>query len=101
MNGKICSDKSGRSVQTPQMITSGNSLILSWTSEIDGNRDIFIQKYDRAGKTAWQPGGVPVIKMSGDQFGQKLISDDHNGAIIAWLDRRTASITREYILAAC
>jgi len=91
INGKVCSDKRG-SQSNPQMITSGNSLILCWSNEIDGGKDIFIQKYDRNGKAAWQTGGLPVIKMNGDQFGQKLISDNNKGAIVAWLDRRTASI---------
>jgi hypothetical protein len=90
-NGKVCSVREG--IQSmPQMITSGNSLILSWTGEQNNDRDIYIQKYDRSGKPQWITGGLSVIRMGGDQFGQRLISDDHNGAIIAWLDRRTASV---------
>jgi hypothetical protein len=91
-NGRICSDNKG--IQSnPQMISSSADLILSWTNEINNDRDIYIQKYDRSGKSLWKEGGLPVIKMNGDQFGQKLISDDHNGAIVAWLDRRTASVS--------
>ncbi len=77
----------------PQMITAGSSLILSWTNETNNDRDIYIQKYDRTGKPQWATGGVPVIRMNGDQFGQRIIPDNHNGAIIAWLDRRTTSAT--------
>ena len=89
-NGKVCS--SGEGTQSmPQMTTSGNSLILSWANEINNDRDIYIQKYNRNGKPQWTAGGLPVIRINGDQFGQRLIPDDHNGAIIAWLDRRTAS----------
>ncbi len=91
-NGKVCSVR--ESIQSmPQMITSGNSLILSWTNEINNDRNIYIQKYDRTGKPQWATGGLPVIRMNGDQFGQRLIPDEHNGAIISWLDRRTASVT--------
>ncbi len=91
-NGKVCSAREG--IQSmPQMITSGSSLILSWTNEINNDRNIYIQKYDRTGKPQWITGGLPVIRMSGDQFGQRLITDNSNGAIIAWLDRRTASVT--------
>ncbi len=91
-NGKVCSVKEG--IQSiPQMINSGSSLILSWTNEINNNRDVYVQKYDRTGKPQWIAGGLPIIRMNGDQFGQRLISDNHNGAIIAWLDRRTASVT--------
>lgn len=91
-NGRSCSVMA--SIQSmPQMINSGNSLILSWTNEIDNDRNIYIQKYDRTGRPQWMTGGLPVVRMSGDQFGQRLISDDHNGAIIAWLDRRAVSVT--------
>ncbi len=91
-NGKICTVR--KSLQSmPQMIASVNSLILSWTDEINNDRDIYIQKYDRSGKPQWVTEGLPVIRMNGEQFGQRLIPDDHNGAIIAWLDRRTASVT--------
>ena len=91
-NGRICSDI--KSIQSnPQMIASSSDLILSWTSEKNKDRDIYIQKYDRDGNPLWKASGFPVIKMHGDQFGQKLISDDHNGAIVTWLDRRTSSVT--------
>lgn len=91
-NGKVCSAREGIQ-STPQMITSGTSLILSWTNEVNSDRNIYIQKYDRTGKPQWMSGGLPVIQMNGDQFGQRLIPDNNNGAIIAWLDRRTASTT--------
>ncbi len=91
-NGRLCSIM--ESIQSmPQMITSGTSLILSWTNEKNNDKNIYIQKYDRTGKPQWMTGGLPVIRMNGDQFGQRLIPDDHNGAIIAWLDRRAVSVT--------
>lgn len=93
-NGRVCSNRKG-SQSNPQMIAGDNSLILSWTNENINDRDIYIQKYNRNGKSVWQENGVPVIKMKGDQFGQKIISDDHNGAIISWLDRRTASVMED------
>jgi hypothetical protein len=90
-NGRNCSNKKG-SQSNPQMISSETALIMSWTNEINKDRDIYIQKYDRTGKPSWQEGGQSVISMKGDQFGQKIISDGHDGAIVAWIDRRTASV---------
>ena len=90
-NGKFCSGRPGNQ-SNPQMITAGTDLILSWTNENKNNKDIYIQKYDRSGKPVWKSGGMSVIKLNGDQFGQKLISDGHGGAIVVWLDRRTASV---------
>jgi hypothetical protein len=89
-NGKLCSDRKGNQ-SNPRVISEGNSLILSWTNETNNNKDIFIQRYDTNGKQLWKEGGVAVIKMNGDQFGEKIISDEHNGAIVVWLDRRTVS----------
>jgi hypothetical protein len=91
-NGRIIDDSKG--IQSnPQMISSPEHMILSWTNETNNDRDIHIQKYDRNGIPMWKKSGLPVIKMNGDQFGQKLIPDDHDGTIVAWLDRRTASVT--------
>lgn len=89
-NGKLCSVRKG-SQTNPQMISQTGKLILSWTNELNKNRDIYIQEYDRRGSPLWQEGGVSVIKMKGDQFGQKIISDENSGAIIAWIDRRASS----------
>ena len=89
-NGKLCSNKKG-SQTNPQLLTGNKSILLSWTNETGGNKDIFIQRYDLSGKQLWKDGGVSVIKMNGDQFGEKLITDNQEGAIVAWLDRRTAS----------
>ncbi len=89
-NGKQCSVKTG-SQSNPQMIASDGKLILSWTTEIHKNRDIYIQEYDKTGRALWQENGIPVIKMNGDQFGQKILPDGNVGALVAWLDRRTSS----------
>lgn len=89
-NGKQCSFKTGNQ-SNPQMIEANGKLILSWTNEIHKNRDIYAQEYDKKSRSLWQEEGIPVIKMNGDQFGQKIIPDGNNGALIAWLDRRTSS----------
>lgn len=89
-NGKLCSVIPG-SQSNPRMIARNGKLILSWINETNKDRDIYIQEYDRNGKSLWQERGIPVIKMNGDQFGQKIISDENGGAIVAWLDRRTSS----------
>lgn len=89
-NGKPCSVKAG-SRSNPQIIAQNGKLILSWTNEINKDKDIYIQEYDRRGKSLWHAGGIPVIKTKGDQFGQKIISDENSGIIIAWMDRRTSS----------
>lgn len=90
-NGKEVSKS--KSIQTnPQVVTWNNEIILSWTNELDGEKDIHIQKYDTKGKNLWKSGGLPVLTQKGSQFGQKLLSDGHGGAIIAWIDRRVENV---------
>ncbi|HEY6907665.1 MAG TPA: T9SS type A sorting domain-containing protein, partial [Ignavibacteriaceae bacterium] len=91
-NGRICSNNRG-SQSNQEITSSGTNLILSWTNEIKKGRDIYVQKYDHTGKPLWHEGGTVVISLDGDQFGQKIIPDGHNGAILAWLDRRETSVT--------
>lgn len=89
-NGKLCSNQKG-SQSNPQIFADDAGLILSWTNEFNNDRDICVQRFDRNSKPVWQNNGINVTNMKGDQFGQKIISDKRNGAIIAWIDRRTSS----------
>jgi len=86
-NGKEIS-KLKSSQTNPQVIISKKEIILSWTNELNGDKDIYIQKYDTKGNTIWKSGGLPVLSFKGSQFGQKLISDGYGGAIISWIDSR-------------
>lgn len=76
----------------PQTVVIDSTIYLSWTNEINGDKDIYIQKFDKNGKALWKKDGVPVIKLNGDQFGQKIISDGHTNVILAWIDRRADSV---------
>lgn len=76
----------------PQTVVVDSTIYLSWTNEIDQDKDIYIQKFNKNGKALWKKDGVPVIKLHGDQFGQKIISDNHDNIIIAWIDRRIDSV---------
>jgi hypothetical protein len=82
----------GKGNQTnPQSLISGNNIMITWTDDSSGDRNILIQRYNSKGEVLWKKDGVNVINLKGDQFGQKILSDGLNGAIITWLDRRNAS----------
>ncbi|MFO7446735.1 MAG: hypothetical protein R6W90_10230 [Ignavibacteriaceae bacterium] len=89
--GLLATDQKGDQVN-PQVLTEDSTIILSWTNEIDNDRNVFIQKYNQQGNTFWGNEGFPVINLNGAQFGQKLISDGKGGAIVAWIDRRVDSV---------
>lgn len=89
--GKIITTLKGNQLN-PQSAIIDSSIYLTWTHEFNNDKDIFIQKFDKDGRTLWQKGGLPVIKLSGDQFGQKLIHDEKGNLIITWIDNRVDSL---------
>jgi hypothetical protein len=88
--GKIATLKKGNKTN-PQVLTADSTIILSWTNEINKDKDIFIQKFNIKGIHRWKD-DVPVVQLPRDQFGQKLLSDGQGGAIIAWIDKRHESV---------
>ena len=75
----------------PQVLTADSTIILSWTDEINKDKDIFIQKFNTRGLRQWKE-DVAVVKLPRDQFGQKLLSDGKGGAIVSWIDKRQESV---------
>jgi hypothetical protein len=53
-----------------------------------GNLDLFAQRVDRYGNVLWDPDGVPVCTMTGDQSYPQAVPDGAGGAIIVWEDNR-------------
>lgn len=77
----------------PQVITSSDSaVIVSWTHDLNKDKNVFLQKFRFNGKTIWEENGYTFFKIDGDQFGQTIVSDGKGGAITAWLDRRDAKM---------
>jgi hypothetical protein len=77
----------------PQVITSSDSgIIVSWTHDINKDKNVFLQKFKFNGKTFWEENGYTYFQIDGDQFGQTIVSDGKGGAITAWLDRRDAKM---------
>lgn len=88
--GRNATPQNGSQVN-PLAVASDSSAILSWTDESINNRNIFIQKFNKFGRPEWGKSEIPVIKVKGEQFGQKIISDGKGGAIVAWVDMRNKS----------
>jgi hypothetical protein len=84
--GKIATTKKGNKTN-PQVLAADSTIILSWTNEINNNKDIFIQKFNTKGMRQWKD-DISVIQEPRDQFGQKLLSDGKGGAIVSWIDKR-------------
>jgi len=50
--------------------------------------DIYAQRIDIDGSALWQPDGVPVNSLQGDQLGPRVVGDGAGGALVAWSDYR-------------
>jgi hypothetical protein len=88
--GKIAATKKGNKTN-PQVLTADSTIILSWTNEINKDKDVFIQKFNNKGIHRWKE-DVAVVQLPRDQFGQKLLSDGKGGAIVSWIDKRQESV---------
>jgi hypothetical protein len=79
---------SGRQ-ETPAAIADGaGGAIVAWA---DSTRtDVYAQRLDGAGAPQWAADGVLVCGAAGTQRRPRLCSDEVNGALVVWEDRRGA-----------
>lgn len=89
--GRIVTSRKGNQFN-PEVFCTGSYAILSWTNELKNDDNIIVQKFDNQGKPLWRVGGVPVIKINGEQFGQKITGDGKQGVIVSWIDRRVDTL---------
>jgi hypothetical protein len=74
----------------PRLVSDGSGgAIITWDdARAFSNSDIYAQRIDASGITQWTADGVAISSASGDQSIPAMISDEHGGAIIAWIDGR-------------
>ncbi len=88
---KIVTKQKGNQVN-PQAVLAGDSTImLSWVKDLNGRKNIYIQKFKANGNPVWNSEGISVAKTKDDQFGQAIVSGEKNVVILAWLDQTNQS----------
>ncbi|NVM00774.1 MAG: hypothetical protein HWN67_00440 [Candidatus Helarchaeota archaeon] len=89
-NGTIvCNNDSNQ--QSIQVISDQNQgCIIVWEDMRNINSDIFAQKLNQMGDAQWELNGTVICNDSNSQVSPKLCIDNSQGAIITWLDNRTA-----------
>ena len=55
------------------------------------NRDIYAQHLDSSGKNIWATNGVPVCTNISNQTYPGLASDNNDGIIVSWMDKRNGN----------
>lgn len=88
--GRIATKQEGNQ-SNPQAVTSDSTILLSWTNEIKNDHKVYLQKFNLRGNLIWNNSPVIPVNENSDQFGQKIIGDGKNGAVLAWVDKRTDS----------
>ncbi|MBI5215027.1 MAG: T9SS type A sorting domain-containing protein [Ignavibacteriae bacterium] len=94
--GEVVIQMNGDQVN-PSVISDGlGGAIITWTDfrSESGTSDVFCQRLLSDGRLAWVREGVPIAALTNDQLAPQLVTDGKNGAIIAWQDRRSASIDK-------
>lgn len=86
-DGKLLTYQKGSQIN-PQFAFVDSSVVVSWTSEHKKTKDVFIQRFDVKGNKLWGQNEKKVINITGNQFGQRIVYDQKNGIIIAWIDKR-------------
>ncbi len=62
--------------------------VICWVDERNGNQDIYAQRISQNGVVLWQAHGSSICSNAGHQNYPVIVSDENNGAIIAWHDSR-------------
>jgi hypothetical protein len=90
-SGGVAVCTAGAAQLAPKIVSDGaGGAIIAWHDYRSGRgEDIYAQRIDTAGKTAWIKDGVPVSDAGGTQWYPEIISDGSGGAVIAWTDFRS------------
>lgn len=86
-DGKLLTYQKG-SQTNPQFAFVDSSVVVSWTNEFEKVKDVFIQRFDVEGNRMWGNNGRRIINIKGNQFGQRIVYDQKNGVVLAWIDKR-------------
>ncbi|HSG28971.1 MAG TPA: T9SS type A sorting domain-containing protein, partial [Candidatus Krumholzibacterium sp.] len=75
--------------QPPVMVSDGaGGVIVCWADDRVGNYDVYAQRYSGEGAMYWEFGGRVVCSEFEDQTYVRVVTDDHNGAIMSFHDLR-------------
>ena len=73
--------------------------IIAWIDDAAGNLNIYTQRISSDGMILWQSDGIPICTELEEQSNIDICSDEHEGAIIVWEDRRNIATTNYDIYA--
>jgi hypothetical protein len=96
-NGAVVCNASGNQTY-PVVTTDGMSgAIVAWLDNRSTfDDDVYAQRVDAMGVFRWTANGNFVCACANAQWGLEIVSDDNGGAIMSWIDYRSAIYTEIY-----
>lgn len=81
------------SQDTPVLIGDGSGgAVIAWLDDrVAAERDVYAKRIKSAGTTDWSGAGNPVCTVTGTAGDLRIVSDAAAGAILSWLDARSAT----------
>ena len=74
----------------PRITTDGaGGAIVAWEDRRDGWWGVYTQSVDLTGSLLWDPDGVAVCTVAGDQLEIQMVPDGGGGAVLTWEDYRS------------
>lgn len=83
----VCTNSSDQ--RYPMLVPDNNDgILVTWMDTRNGAQDIYAQAINSDGTTRFQTNGIAVCTAANDQDYPKLVSNNLDGAIVAWEDKR-------------
>ncbi|MCX6739776.1 MAG: hypothetical protein NTZ49_00930 [Candidatus Parcubacteria bacterium] len=95
-NGVAISIASGEKYKQKLVTDGSGGAIIAWIYSNPPNSRLYAQKIDSAGSISWRVNGENVAPAQGSDSGINIVSDNNQGAILAW---EYNYITEHYVFA--
>ncbi len=73
------------------LATQTGGAVIAWNDHRGGSQDLYAQRLTAGGTPYWSPQGVPICMAPGTQSHARIVTDNCNGAVIAWRDGRAGN----------
>lgn len=89
-NGVLVCGAAGNQLNVQLVANGSGGAVVVWDDERNGagNFDLYAQRIDGDGSSAWTADGVVVCGAAADQTSPQLAADQWGGASFAWMDER-------------
>ncbi len=85
--------------RSPEVIGSASISyqVFTWVREVNGKKQIFVQKCDNIGERLWEAEGKLVCTIGDQQTSPAIVPDEQGGIWCSWTDRREKEGSMVYL----